>query len=161
MDYQTYQDVDNDIKATVTGFPASADRMPRDGPRRGTRRRQGQRPECPNSSPASKERFCSASRADIVIGVDISSKVGGPPGGVGRDSLNPEDIAPRLADGNGHGIACRRITVTGPAKSNRECQKGVVYYTRPVVLGGLSHRHGLRPLYGLEQNPVRASIRKA
>jgi len=53
------------------------------------------------------------------------------------------------------------VVASGPAKSNSECPKGVVYYTRPVVFGGLSHRRGLWPLYRLEENPARASVRKA
>ena len=115
-------------------------------------------------------------------GIDISSKVGG----LGELALeegfrmSPEDYASLgLADGDqvtvtvlgglGHdpnsqeelGHVPHKITVSGPAKSNRECPKGVVYYTRPVVFGGLSHRSALLPLYGLKQNPAEASVRKA
>ena len=99
-------------------------------------------------------------------GIDISSKVGG----LGELALeegfrmSPEDFASLgLADGDQIAVSLDNaaITVSGPAKPNRECPKGVVYYTRPVVFGGLSHRHALRPLYGLKQNPVRASVRKA
>lgn len=116
-------------------------------------------------------------------GIDISSKVGG------LDELaleegfrmSPEDITSLslsdgdqvtvtvLSDGLGHdpnsqkelGHVPREVTASGPAKSNSECPKGVIYYTRPVVFGGLSHRRALWPLYGLERNPVRASVRRA
>jgi len=99
-------------------------------------------------------------------GIDISSKVGG----LGELALeegfrmSPEDFASLgLADGDQIAVSLDNaaITVSGPAKPNRECPKGVVYYTRSVVLGGLSHRRGLWPLCGLKQNPVRASVRKA
>jgi hypothetical protein len=33
-----------------------------------------------------------------------------------------------------------------------------VYYTRPVVFGGLGHRRALWPLYRLAENPGRVNV---
>jgi len=166
MNYQTDQDVDKDITAAVAGFPASADRMPR---RMKTPTGDG-RPKTVEPRTSDQEPGAFLLVAEPAgyrhRGIDISSKVGG----LGELALeegfrmSPEDFASLgLADGDQVTVSLDNgvVTATGPAKSNRECPKGVVYYTRPVVFGGLSHRHALRPLYGLEQNPVRASIKKA
>jgi len=166
MNYQTYQDVDKDINAAVAGFPASADRMPRrmKAPT-GDGRPKTEEPRTRNQEPGA---FLLVAEPGGYRhrGVDISSKVGG----LGELALeegfrmSPEDFASLgLSDGDQVTVSLDdgAITVSGPAKSNRECPKGVVYYTRPVVFGGLSHRHALWPLYGLEQNPVPASVRKA
>jgi len=171
MDYQTYQDVDKDIDAAVAGFPASADRTPRRMRSIDTGRSQKSEIRSQNAEVRS-----SAMEGTFLLvaepagyrhrGIDISSKVGG----LGELALeegfrmSPEDFASLgLADGDQIAVSLDNaaITVSGPAKPNRECPKGVVYYTRSVVLGGLSHRRGLWPLCGLKQNPVRASVRKA
>lgn len=96
-------------------------------------------------------------------GIDLSSKVAG----LGELALEegfrmaPNDIAALgLADGDpielsfGNGTA----GVRGTAKADPECPEGVVYFTRPVVFGGLAHRRAMAPLYQLASNPVRAGI---
>lgn len=171
MNYQTYQDVDKDINAAVAGFPATADRMPRRMRPIDTSRSQKSDTRSQNAevrSPAMQGAFLLVAEPGGYRhrGMDISSKVGG----LGELALeggfrmSPEDFASLgLAEGDQVTVSLDNgaITVSGPAKSNRECPKGVVYYTRPVVFGGLSHRHALWPLYRLERNPVRASVRKA
>jgi NADH dehydrogenase/NADH:ubiquinone oxidoreductase subunit G len=178
MNYQTYQDVDKDISAAVAGFPASADRIPRrmkpTERDKGTKGQGDRVSECPNPGlDLSISRSLDSFRFLLVAepagyrhrGIDISSRVGGL-GELALEEgfrLNPEDIASLgLADGDQVTVSLADgVTASGPARSNRECPKGVIYYTRPVVFGGLSHRRALWPLYGLDQNPVRASARKA
>ncbi len=46
----------------------------------------------------------------------------------------------------------------GPVRADAECPRGAVYFTRPVVLGGLEHRRSLAPLFRLGANPVRVSV---
>jgi len=99
-------------------------------------------------------------------GIDISSKVGG----LGELALeegfrmNPEDI---VSCGLQHEDTITltfddgKASATGPARSDAECPRGVIYYTKPVVFGGLSHRRALWPLYRLEENPAWASVTKA
>jgi hypothetical protein len=96
-------------------------------------------------------------------GIDISSKVGG----LGELALeegfrmNPEDIASLgVADGGEITVSLDNgeVVASGPARSNSECPKGVVYFTRPVVFGGLDHRRTLWPLYRLAENPGRVSV---
>jgi len=159
MNYQTYQDVDEDIHRAVPGFPLRPDRMPR---RMKTPTEDG-RPKTEEPRTRNQEPGAFLLVAEPAgyrhRGIDISSKVGG----LGELALeegfrmNPEDIVTLgLADGdqitvsldNGDAIA------SGSAKSNSECPKGVVYYTRPAVFGGLGHRRALWPLYRLAENPV-------
>jgi hypothetical protein len=98
-------------------------------------------------------------------GIDISSKVGG----LGELALeegfrmNPEDIASLgLVDGGEITVSLDNgeVVASGPAKSNSECSKGAVYFTRPVVFGGLDHRRSLWPLYRLAENPGWVSVAK-
>ena len=98
-------------------------------------------------------------------GVDISSKVGGLSELALEEGfrMNPEDIASLgLADGDQITVSLDNgeVVASGPAKSSIECPKGVIYYTKPVVFGGLSHRRGLWPVYRLEENPMRANVVK-
>jgi anaerobic selenocysteine-containing dehydrogenase len=75
--------------------------------------------------------------------------------------MHPEDIVScGLKDGDAITLSLDdgTVSVSGPARSNGDCPKGVIYYTRPVVFGGLRHRRGLWPLYRLEENPVWVSL---
>jgi hypothetical protein len=166
MSYRTSQDVDEDIRRAVPGFPSSPDRMQRrmktpteDG------RRKTEEPGTRNQEP---EAFLLVAEPAGYRhrGIDISSKVGGLSELALEEGfrMNPEDIASLgLADGDQVTVSLDggEVTAVGPYKPNRECPKGVIYYTRPVVFGGLLHRRALWPLYRLDQNPMRASVRKA
>ncbi|MCX6840982.1 MAG: molybdopterin-dependent oxidoreductase [candidate division WOR-3 bacterium] len=163
MNYRTSQDVDEDIHRAVPDFPLRPDRMPR---RMKTPTEDG-RPKTEEPRTRNQEPGTFLLVAEPAgyrhRGIDISSKVGG----LGELALeegfrmNPEDIASL-------GVAdCEQVTVSldkgdisasGPVKSNSECPKGVVYYTRPVVFGGLGHRRALWPLFRLAENPVRVSV---
>jgi len=163
MDYETYQDVDADIHAAVADFPPRPDRMPRQmkpldlGPVQ----------ESQTSGKGEKGRGDFQLVAEPAgyrhRGIDISSKVGG----LGELALeegfrmHPEDIA-SLGFNDGDPITLSfnggKVSVSGPVKVNKECPKGVIYYTRPVVFGGLSHRRALLPLYRLAENPVWVSV---
>jgi predicted molibdopterin-dependent oxidoreductase YjgC len=168
MNYRTPQDVDEDIHRAVPDFPPRPDRMPR-----------RMRPLDHRS--VRKSQIAAKGKGNFLLvaepagyrhrGIDISSKVGG----LGELALeegfrmNPEDIASLgLADGSQVTVSLDNgeVVASGPAKSNIECPKGVMYYTRPVVFGGLSHRRALWPLYRLEKNPAwvnlsRSSVKKA
>jgi anaerobic selenocysteine-containing dehydrogenase len=99
-------------------------------------------------------------------GIDISSKVGGlselaleegfrlHPGDIAKLGLKEGDIAAVAYD---HGKA----KVSGTFKADIECPPGVVYYTRPLVFGGLAHRSAWERLYRLRQNPIRVRVTRA
>ena len=96
-------------------------------------------------------------------GIDISSKVGGLAELALEEGfrLHPGDIAELgLKEGDpvtlsfDHG----RASAAGSVKPDIECPRGVIYYTRPVVFGGLKHRRELEPLYRLQPNPVRVDV---
>lgn len=96
-------------------------------------------------------------------GIDISSKVGG----LAELSLeegfriHPADIA-SLGLKNGERIILSfdngkaRLSVS--LKSDIECPRGVIYYSRPVIFGGLKHRQELLSLYSLKENPIRVHV---
>jgi len=163
MNYRTYEDVDAEIHAAVADFPARPDRMPR-----------RMRPLDLASVPKPQEsRRGKKGKAGFLLvaepagyrhrGIDISSKVGG----LGELALeegfrmNPEDL---VSCGLKHDDTITlsfdggKVSVSGPARSDSECPRGVIYYTRPVVFGGLGHRRGLWPLYRLEENPTWVSL---
>jgi hypothetical protein len=99
-------------------------------------------------------------------GIDLASKVGGL-AELGLEEgfrMNPEDLAALGIEGEG-GIAVTfdggQAVVSGPVRPDGECPKGVVAFTRPVIFGGLGHRRGLIPLYGLVSNPVRVGVARS
>jgi anaerobic selenocysteine-containing dehydrogenase len=166
MDYRTREDVAEDIHRAVSDFPVRPDRMPR------RMRPHAARSQIPN--PESKTT--AQGKGDFLLvaepagyrprGIDISSKVGGLAELALEEGfrMNPEDIAALgLADGDEIVVSLDNgaVTASGPAKSNIECPKGVVYYTRPFVFGGLAHRRALWPLYRLEQNPTWADVSRS
>jgi formate dehydrogenase alpha subunit len=96
-------------------------------------------------------------------GVDLSSKVAG----LGELAIeegfrmSPADLASLgLKEGDpidlsfGNGAS----GVRGTAKADPECPRGVVFFTRPVVFGGLAHRRAMAPLFKLTSNPIRVAI---
>jgi anaerobic selenocysteine-containing dehydrogenase len=74
--------------------------------------------------------------------------------------MNPEDIE-SLGLKSGDRLTLSfdngKTSATNAVKSDIECLKGVIYYSRPVVLGGLKHRRELWPFYSLKQNPIRVN----
>jgi formate dehydrogenase alpha subunit len=172
MSYRTLQEVDEDIYRAVPGFPPG----PYRAPRRMKAPEENGGPETEDLKPETEEprTWREGPGAFLLVaepagyrhrGIDIASKVKG----LGELALeegfrmNAEDIAALgLLD-------CDQVTVTvnngvtasGPAKPDKDCPRGVIYYTRPVVFGGLAHRSALWPLYQLEQNPVPVSVGKA
>jgi NADH dehydrogenase/NADH:ubiquinone oxidoreductase subunit G len=168
MNYRTPQDVGEDIHRAVPDFPPRPDRMPR-------------RMRPLDHRRVRKSQIAAKGKGNFLLvaepagyrhrGIDISSKVGGLSELALEEGfrMNPEDIASLgLADGDQITVSLDNgeVVASGPAKSNIECPKGVMYYTRPVVFGGLSHRRALWPLYKLEKNPAwanlsRSSVKKA
>jgi anaerobic selenocysteine-containing dehydrogenase len=163
MNYETAKDVLKDIRTAVPDFPARINRKPR----------RMKAIDHLKMDPASNGR---AAEGEFLLvaepggyrhrGIDISSKVGGL-AELGLEEgyrMNPEDID-SLGLKNGDCLTLSfdngKISATNAVKSDIECPKGVIYYTRPVVLGGLKHRRELWPLYNLKQNPIRVNASRA
>lgn len=160
MNYQSIQDVQKDIQKAVPNFPAGIDRRPR-------------RMNAVDHLEIEKPYEGNRGTGNFLLvaepagyrhrGIDISSKVGG----LGELALeegfrmHPDDFG-ALGIKNGDRVTLSfdngKISVPAAVKSDNECPKGVIYYTRPVVFGGLKHRRELRPLYMLKQNPIRVTL---
>ena len=160
MNYKTSKDVLSEIRKTVPDFPARLGRKPR-------RMKAIDHPEI------HKPTVGKTSEGDFLLvaepagyrhrGIDISSKVGGlgelaleegfrmHPGDIDSLGLKNGDRI-RLSFDNG------KVSAGGAVRANVECPRGVIYYTRPVVFGGLKHRRELLPLYILKQNPIRVHV---
>jgi hypothetical protein len=96
-------------------------------------------------------------------GIDISSKVGGLKELALEEGfrMNPGDLeALGLRSGDSVTLSCNdgKISASGPVKADEECPRGAVYFTRPVVFGGLANRRGILPLCRLGGNPVRVDV---
>ncbi|MBM3315885.1 hypothetical protein FJY71_08640, partial [candidate division WOR-3 bacterium] len=157
------QDVPEDIHRAVPGFPLRPDRMPR---RMEPLERRGVREAKTEAKGKGGFLLVAEPAGYRHRGVDVSSKVGGLGELVLEEGfrMNPEDIAALgLSDGDRVTVSLDSgdVTASGPARSDNECPKGVVYYTRPVVFGGLGHRRAFWPLYRLEENPVRADVSRS
>jgi formate dehydrogenase alpha subunit len=160
MNYKTSKDVLREIRKTVPDFPARLDRKPR-------RMKAIDHPEI------HKPTVGKTSEGDFLLvaepagyrhrGIDISSKVGGlgelaleegfrmHPGDIDSLGLKNGDRI-RLSFNNG------KVSAGGAVRADIECPSGIIYYTRPVVFGGLKHRRELLPLYILKQNPIRVHV---
>jgi predicted molibdopterin-dependent oxidoreductase YjgC len=160
MNYKTSKDVLGEIRKTVPDFPARLNRKPR-------------RMKAINHPEIHKPTVGKTSEGDFLLvaepagyrhrGIDISSKVGGlgelaleegfrmHPGDI--DSLGLKNGDPiRLSFENG------KVSAGGAVRADVECPRGIIYYTRPVVFGGLKHRRELLSLYILKQNPIRVHV---
>jgi predicted molibdopterin-dependent oxidoreductase YjgC len=160
MNYKTPQDVFKEIRKVVPSFPAADNRRPR----RMT----------PISAPEWKGAGVkNAPRGDFVLvakpggyrhrGVDISSKVGGLKELALEEGfrMNPEDLeALGLRSGDTVSLSCDggKISADGTVKADEECPRGAVYFTRPVVFGGLENRRGILPLCRLGGNPAHVDV---
>ena len=160
LDYQTSADVFKEIQKAVPDFPGVMNRNPR-------QLKVGAHLEIEKGTNEN------AAAGDFLLvaepggyrhrGIDTSSKVGG----LGELALEegfrmcPEDIE-ALGLKNGDTIALSfdngKVRAEGSVKADPECPRGVIYYTRPVVFGGLKHRRNLLPLYLLRENPVRINV---
>jgi formate dehydrogenase alpha subunit len=160
MGYRSAQDVFKDIRKAVPGFPAGVNRRPRRMPSgngfEGTK---------PGESGAGRGGFLLVSRPGGYRhrGIDMSSKVGGL-GELGLEEgfrMNPEDLG-ALGIGAGDPVIVSpdggSTAASGPARPDDACPRGVVYFTRPVVFGGLENRRGLLPLFMLGGNPTRVDV---
>ena len=163
MSYGSAEDVSRDIHETVPDFPAKFDRAPR-------RMRPAGWPVIENEErgEASSGEFWLVAEPGGYRhrGIDVASKVGGL-GELALEEgfrLHPQDLESLgLKEGEELIVSFEpgKPGVKGPAKSDAGCDRGVIYYTRPVVLGGLSHRRPYEPLYKLDRNPARVSVSRA
>jgi formate dehydrogenase alpha subunit len=160
LNYQTWNDVFREIHTAVPGFPETIDRTPR-----------RMKPLGHIGADVRPRRVISNGSYLLVAapggyrhrGIDIASKVGGLQELALEEGfrMSPQDLESlglkagdriRVAlDGGG-------TAVTDAVRPDNECPSGSVYFTRPVVFGGLKHRRGIMPLFGLRENPVRVSV---
>jgi hypothetical protein len=160
MNYRTSKDVLEEIQKAVPDFPAVINRLPR-------------LMKASNHLDIDKSTGGKTSGGDFLLvaepggyrhrGIDISSKVGG----LGELALeegfrmHPEDIdSLGLKNGDQMNLSFDdgKVRARGSVKSDSECPRGVIYYIRPVVFGGLKHRRELLPFYLLQQNPIRVNV---
>jgi hypothetical protein len=163
MNYRSPGDVFKDIRKDHPDFPPGVSRRPR----RMTAP-AGWGPERANNGGPSKGGFLLVARPGGYRhrGIDLASKVGGL-GELGLEEgfrMNPEDLI-RLGLKSGDRIRVAvgdaGVSASGQAVEDPECPANTVYFTRPVIFGGLDHRRDLRPLFGLEGNPVRIEVSRA
>jgi predicted molibdopterin-dependent oxidoreductase YjgC len=163
MNYKTPKDVFKDIRRDHPDFPAGTNRRPRR-----MKPIAGLPPAGRTNGKPGKGDFVLVARPGGYRhrGIDLASKVGGL-AELGLEEgfrMNPEDLAALGIEGEG-GIAVTfdggQAVVSGPVRPDGECPKGVVAFTRPVIFGGLGHRRGLIPLYGLVSNPVRVGVARS
>jgi formate dehydrogenase alpha subunit len=160
LDYQTPRDVFQEIHATIPMFPGEIDRRPR---RMEPLGRLGI--DAPATSGTADGGFLLVAEPGGYRhrGIDIMSKVGGLKE-LGLEEgfrMSPEDLG-ALGLSNGDKISVRfdggGPSAAGPVRADAECPRGAVYFTRPVVLGGLEHRRGLAPLFEPRRTPVRVCV---
>jgi len=161
LNYQTVQDVFKDIRTALHDFPAAADRKPR---------RMNEIGHQETGNKPADGRF---GTGDFLLvaepagyrhrGIDISSKVGGL-GDLALEEgfrMNPDDLD-RLGFKSGDlvtlSFGLEKAGVPGTVKADIECPQGAIYFTRPIIMGGLKHRRELWPLYILTVNPIRVNI---
>ena len=127
----------------------------------------------PRASPGPRPLVEKTSPGDFLLvaqpggyrhrGIDISSKVGGLKELALEEGfrMNPEDLESlglRGGDLVTLSAGGEKMSADGPVKPDNDCPRGVVYFTRPVVFGGLEARRGLLPLYRLGGNPARVDV---
>ncbi len=163
MNYKTPKDVLKEIRKSVPGFPARVDRKPRRTPAIAHLRIDGSA-----GGPTSKDAFLLVAEPGGYghRGIDISTKVGGL-GELGLEEgirMHPEDLG-ALGIKNGDRLRLSsedgKLSASAAVKSDLECPRGAIYYARPVVFGGLKHRHELLPFYRLTQNPARVILSRS
>jgi formate dehydrogenase alpha subunit len=163
LNYESAADVRNDINAAVPGFPVQADRKSR---------RMKPLAE-PLKAPAVGGR---TAEGDFWLvaepggyrhrGIDIASKVGGLCELALEEGfrMHPDDVESLgLADGDRIRVTWDegREDITVRVKSDSECSREAVYFTRRIIVGGLKLGNELGPLSRLSQNPVRVRITRA
>ena len=160
LGYHSIQDVQADIRRTVPDFAP--------GNRKSRRMQAAARLSIgnpPSEAPGSGGEFTLVARPAGYRhrGIDISSKVTGLAELALEEGFRmaPTDIASLgLKDGDpivlttGNGSP----EVQGTVKADPECPKGAVYFTRPIILGGLEHRRAVASLYNLVRNPVPVGV---
>ena len=160
LNYQSAEDVRREIRAAIPGFPETIDRRPRRMTPLG--REETNRPR--NLEPGDGDFWLVAEPGGFRHrGIDISSKAGGLCELALEEGfrMHPDDVAALgLADGDIIRVSYDRgaVSVTGAVKSDIESAPGSVFYTRPVVFGGLKHRRELWRLYRQMPNPARVRI---
>jgi predicted molibdopterin-dependent oxidoreductase YjgC len=162
MNYKSASGVFKQIRRENPGFPAGINRRPR-------------RMTSPDSWTAEKPKGGKATGGNFLLvaqpggyrhrGIDISSKVGGLSELALEEGfrMNPDDIE-SLGSNPGDSLSLsfdnEKIGATGTVKADPECPRGVVYFTRPTVFGGIEDRKELLSFYRIGRNPVRIEVTK-
>ncbi len=158
LDYQTAADIRREIQAAVPGFPATIDRQPR-------RMKPLEQPAAETSAvdKASKGDFWLVAEPGGYRhrGIDIVSKVGGLCELALEEGfrMHPEDME-ALGLESGFGIRvtwdAEKTGAEGEVRADPECRRGVICYSRRIILGGLrlGREHG-----AINQRPNPARVR--
>jgi len=159
LNYHAPADVQRDIQKAVPGFQP------------GNRKPRRMRPlECASPPSAGEERMPAVDFVAVAEpggyrhrGIDIASKVGGLSELALEEGfrMHPEDVARLgLKEGDVAILAFERgrARAEGKVRPDKECPRGAIYFTRPVVFGGLEERRGLWPFFGLDLNPIPVTV---
>ena len=157
--YKSAKGVLREIKQTIPGFPAKADRKPR-------------RLEPVSQFEVNKRKQEIAGKGSFLLvaepsgfrhrSIDLSSKVEGLEELALEEGfrLNPDDLSKlKVETGESITISIGGLEVSGRAKAEMECPEGVVYFARPHAFGGLEHRTNLERLYRQNGNPIKVKVR--
>jgi hypothetical protein len=55
-------------------------------------------------------------------------------------------------------LSVNGLKVSGAAKAEADCPRGMVYVHRPSAYGGIPHRRSLEPLYNLKASPIKVTL---
>jgi len=147
-----------EIHERVAGFPATADRRPRR-----LVPKTGIAPEAPRATPSPEggHRLVIEPGGFRHRGIDLSCVVEGLSELRLEDGfgIHPDDMdLLGLASGDEVLVAFGATEVSGRARADAGCPRGVVFMHRPFAYGGLPHRSGLAPLFRADGNPCGVTL---
>ena len=158
MDYADAGAVRAEIHRRFPGFPSAPDRAPR-------------RLAPPSGLAGEKPRHGPDGAKGFVLvgehagfrhrGIDLTAVVEGLSDLKLEEGLrmNPHDMEELgIAAGGLVEVSVDGTTVSLAARPDPECPGGAAFFFHVEASGGLSHRHSLRPLYGLNARPLRVQL---
>jgi predicted molibdopterin-dependent oxidoreductase YjgC len=163
LNYRSAADVRREIGAAVSGYPAAADRRPR---QMDALPMLPPAPRAPNRAGSGDFWLVAEPGGYRHRGIDIASKVGGLCELALEEGfrMHPEDAAALgLADGDRIRVLWdgEEAGAAGPFKADPECSPGAVYFTRRIIPGGVKRVKEMEPLERLPGNPARVRVHRA